>query len=135
MSTESLFLIGEVSFERVLDVRAASGIRGRRGLGLGRFGAGGIRVGVSRGGGDSCTLSFSSVGDRGEKPAGGKTGCMLDDKPGGELGRNPFGIGGGVADIARGDDGLEVAGDEGRGEYCSTEGLPGFRGDGRYICK
>lgn len=116
-------------------MRAASGIRGRRGLGLGRFGAGGTRAVFSRGGGDSCVLSFSSTGDRGEKPAGGNTGCMLDDRPGGELGRNPFGIGGGVADIARGDDGLEVAGEEGRGECCSAEGLPGFLEDGRCICR
>lgn len=123
--------MGEVSLERGLAARAASGIRGRRGLGLGKFGAGGMRVLLSLVGGGSCGLSFSSVGDRGEKPAGGKTGCILDDRPGGELGRKPLGNGGGVADIALGDDGLEVAGEEGRGECCSADGLAGFLGDGR----
>lgn len=84
----------------------------------------------------SCILSFgSSVGERGEKFAGGNTGCMLEDSPGGELGLNPFGRGGGVADMALGDDGLEVAGEDGRGDCCSPFGLPGFLGDGLCICK
>lgn len=117
-----MFLVGEVSLERVLAVRAASGIRGRRGLGVLMFVTGGTRTVLSRGGGrggggdESCCGSFSPTGDRGENPAGGKTGCMLDDRPGGELGRKPLGNGGGVADIARGDEGLDVAGDEGRGD-------------------
>lgn len=125
--------MGEVSLERGLAVRAASGIRGRRGLGVLMCVAGATRTGFSRGGGESCGCSFSSTGDRGEKPAGGKTGCMLDDRPGGELGRKPLSGGGGVADIARGDDGLDVAGEEGRGDCCSAVGLAGFRGDGRCI--
>lgn len=121
--------------ERGLAVRAASGMRGRRGLGVLMCVMVGTRTVLSRGGGDCCGCSFSSTGDLGENPAGGKTGCMVDDRPGGELGRNPLSNGGGVADIARGDDGLEVAGDEGRGDCCSVAGLPGFRGEGRCICR
>lgn len=58
---------------------------------------------------------------------------MLDDKPGGELGRKPLTEGGGVADNALGDEGLDVAGEDGRGDCCSAGGLPGYRGDG--LCK
>ena len=60
---------------------------------------------------------------------------MLEESPVGDEGRANV-RGGGVADIARGEEWLdgkgERAGDEGLGERCSVEGLAAFRGDGRY---
>lgn len=120
--------VGEASFERALDDgddAAAMGIRGRRGFGLAMFGAGGIRTPFSRCGGSGLFALGSGGCDRcGEKPAGGNTGWMLDERPGGELGRKPF-VGGGVAESARGEEGLDVAGEEGRGDCCSAGGLAG----------
>lgn len=121
--------VGEVSLERALvdgDVACAIGTRGRRGFGLAILGTCWARTPFSRRGGGSGLLALGS-GDRdrcGEKPAGGKTGWILDERPGGELGLKPF-VGGGVADRARGDEGLDVAGDEGRGDCCSAGGLAG----------
>lgn len=40
---------------------------------------------------------------RGEYSAEGNTGCILEDRPVGELGRKPEPIGGGVAELARGE--------------------------------
>lgn len=54
---------------------------------------------------------------------------MVEESPGGELGRKLLTRGGGVADSARGEDGFDVAGDDGRGEACSAGGLPGILDD------
>lgn len=62
---------------------------------------------------------------------------MLDVKPAGEPGlKEPSG--GGVADIARGEEWFEdmgdKAGEESWGEECSAGGLTAGRGDGRWRC-
>lgn len=57
---------------------------------------------------------------------------MLEVRPAGELGLNV--VGGGVAEVARGDEWVEGSGDttgeEGLGETCSAAGLPAGRGEG-----
>lgn len=61
-------------------------------------------------------------------------GCIRDVNPVGELGRRLVG-GGGVADVARGEEWFEGmgdrAGEEGRGEFCSAGGDAAGRGEGR----
>lgn len=120
--------VGEASFDRALEageLAAAIGIRGRRGFGLAICGKDGTFTPFSRCGASGLLALGSGECDRwGEKPAGGKTGWMLDERPGGELGRKPL-TGGGVAESARGEEGLDVAGDEGRGDCCSAGGLAG----------
>ena len=65
----------------------------------------------------------------------GNTGWILEDKPVGEIGLKDTG-GGGVADVARGEEWLDGSGDnageDGRGEFCSADGLPAGRGEGRW---
>lgn len=72
----------------------------------------------------------------GEYSVEGKTGCMLEERPVGEPGLREAG-GGGVADIARGDEWFEGsgerAGEDGRGELCSAGGEAAGRGDGRWM--
>lgn len=97
----------------------------------GECGSGGGRVG-------SEGLSSFGSGElvrKGEYSTDGNTGWILEESPVGELGRKPEPIGGGVAELALGDEWLEGCGDKtgdiGRGECCSTFGLDGFRGEGR----
>lgn len=60
---------------------------------------------------------------------------MLEERPVGEPGRKAP-SGGGVAEVARGEEWLDGSGDkageDGRGELCSAGGLPAGRGDGRW---
>jgi hypothetical protein len=80
-------------------------------------------------------LGSGELGRRGEYSVEGNTGCMLDDRPVGELGLKALG-GGGVADIALGDEWFEGrgdrAGDDGWGELCSAGGDAAGRGEGRW---
>lgn len=83
--------MGDVSFDLgrvVSDGLVASLVAGgRRGFGRAIFGAAGIRE-LSRGGGCGlCSLGSGETDRCGEYPAGGKTGCIVDVRPEGELGR------------------------------------------------
>lgn len=74
------------------------------------------------------------VGRIGEYSVKGKTGWILEVKPAGEPGLRAV-SGGGVADIALGEEWFEGsgerAGEDGCGENCSAGGLGAGRGDGR----